>query len=87
MLAGCGSQDPSAAEPKTLAEPRDWPCEVAEGEAPDFVERLGCRADFDALASEPLDTSIPGARSVKVVLDQLGGDALFESQGAGRSGG
>ena len=44
---------------------------------PDFLRRIGCRKDFDALASEPLDASIPGARSVKVVLDTLDGDALY----------
>lgn len=49
---------------------------VLQGSA-DFAQRLGCRADFDALASVPLDQQIPGARSVKVVLDQLDGDALY----------
>ena len=57
---------------------QEGPCEVAEGaEAPDFLKRIGCRRDFNALASEPLDTSIPGARSVKVVMDRFDGDALY----------
>jgi len=43
----------------------------------DFVKSLGCRADFDALASVPIDANIPGARSAKVVLDMLDGDALY----------
>ena len=38
----------------------------------DSAPTLGCKADFDALASIPIDTNIPGARSAKVVLDQLG---------------
>ena len=51
---------------------REGVCEIPSSTtAPDSVERIGCRADFDALASLPLDTSIPGARSVKVVLDRL----------------
>jgi pyruvate,water dikinase len=76
----CGSEDPGAGAktPEPTPEPRDWPCEIGDdAEAPDFLQRLGCRADFDTMASEPLDASIPGARSVKVVLDQLGGDALY----------
>ncbi|MEO5769480.1 MAG: hypothetical protein ABIS92_14100, partial [Polyangia bacterium] len=36
---------------------------------PDFLTRLGCPGDFLALSSEPLDSTIPGARSGKVVLD------------------
>lgn len=52
------------------------PCQVG-AETPDFVQRLACTEDFDALASAPLDTSIPGARSIKVVLDRLDDDALY----------
>lgn len=46
------------------------------GEA-DYAEELGCKADFLALASEPLSTTIPGARSVKTVIDRLDGNALY----------
>src|SRR6185312_11087425 len=53
-------------------------CEVATGAAvPDYLQRLGCDADFAQLASDPLDATLPGARSVKVVLDQLDNDALY----------
>lgn len=53
-------------------------CAIDDGaETPDYLSRLGCVADFEALASEPLDTSIPGARSVKVVFDREGGDTLY----------
>ncbi|HXI58151.1 MAG TPA: PEP/pyruvate-binding domain-containing protein [Polyangia bacterium] len=52
-------------------------CQAPGGDAPDFLKTIGCRADFDGLASQPLDATIPGARSVKVVLDQLDGDALY----------
>ncbi len=38
---------------------------------------LGCAADFEALASRPLDATIPGARSVKTVVDRVDGDALY----------
>jgi pyruvate, water dikinase len=67
--AGCG---PSDLQSDAGSEIREGTCEVAvDDQAPDAVQRIGCRADFDVLASEPLDTSIPGARSVKVVFDQL----------------
>lgn len=50
----------------------DWPCEIAAGQAaPDSLSKLGCATDFDAMASQPLDASIPGARSGKVILDLL----------------
>jgi hypothetical protein len=38
---------------------------------------LGCATDFEALASRPLDASIPGARSVKTVIDRVDGEALY----------
>ena len=43
----------------------------------DYASEIGCRQDFEALASEPIDASVPGARSMKYVLDQLDGDALY----------
>ncbi|WP_437854035.1 PEP/pyruvate-binding domain-containing protein [Sorangium sp. So ce363] len=46
-------------------------------EATEFLKRVGCAADFEALASEPVDASLPGARSVKVVLDQADQNALY----------
>src|SRR6185436_18868563 len=53
-------------------------CEITAGAAaPDYLQKMGCYDDFRALASEPLDATIPGARSVKVVLDQLDKDALY----------
>ena len=44
--------------------------DIVDGTATtEFLEQVGCSADFQALGSEPIDASIPGARSVKVVLD------------------
>lgn len=55
--------------------------EVCEGTSEDgsteFLKRVGCTADFEALASAPVDASLPGARSVKVVLDRADQDALY----------
>ncbi|KYF73740.1 PEP/pyruvate-binding domain-containing protein [Sorangium cellulosum] len=55
--------------------------EVCQGASEDgsteFLKRVGCTADFEALASAPVDASLPGARSVKVVLDRADQDALY----------
>lgn len=65
--------EPSAEEPKL----RDWPCEIADGGSAEFLVKVGCQADFEKLASRPLDASIPGARSGKVILDLLDGNKLY----------
>ena len=78
LCAGCGSQ--AQKKPEELEKPEviEGECQTSPDEpAPDFFKSIGCRADFDALASEPLDASIPGARSVKIALDQLDGDACY----------
>jgi hypothetical protein len=52
-------------------------CQVPTGESPEFVRRIGCADDFFALASQPIDANLPGARSVKVVQDHADDDALY----------
>ncbi|HMA96540.1 MAG TPA: PEP/pyruvate-binding domain-containing protein [Polyangiaceae bacterium] len=42
-----------------------------------YLNDLGCRTDFDTLASVPMNTSIPGASSAKIVLDQNYDDTLY----------
>jgi hypothetical protein len=54
----------------------DWECVIEEPE-PDYSLQIGCAEDFDVLASDPLDASIPGARSTKTVVDRSQGDALY----------
>ena len=74
-LTGCSSEDESA-DGVDRREPDDVPvvdgeCVLDEGaQAPDFLQVIGCKKDFDALASEPLNQSIPGAISAKTVFDQ-----------------
>ena len=53
-----------------------WACGIPSGSAPASVEQIGCEQDFLALASEPLSSSIPGARSVKTSVDREAGFAL-----------
>jgi hypothetical protein len=52
-------------------------CLLAAGASPDFAEALGCEADYDQLASEPPDSSIPGAVSAKTLVDRMDGDATY----------
>ena len=55
----------------------EWDCALDGSPDPDYAKQLGCQEDFDTLASLPLDASIPGARSVKTVVDQIDGDELY----------
>jgi hypothetical protein len=43
----------------------------------DFLRQIGCTADFQALASVPVDQTLPGARSGKVVYDTADHGALY----------
>ncbi len=53
-----------------------WVCVVEDGVTPEYVEEVGCHADFLAIASRPVDASIPGARSAKTIVDREGGNTL-----------
>lgn len=55
---------------------RAWAC-TNTAAAPEFLSELGCLTDYTVLASVPVSASIPGARSVKVVLDQADSNALY----------
>jgi hypothetical protein len=52
-------------------------CQIDADDVPDSLSDIPCKADFDALASTPLDASLPGATSAKVVLDTQDSDALY----------
>ncbi len=65
-LAACGSTEAEL----------PWSCRVEAEAEPDWSPELGCLEDFTALASLPLDSSIPGAVSVKTVIDRFDGEAL-----------
>lgn len=55
---------------------RDWKCAVASDTA-SYTLTVGCQEDFTALASQPLDASIPGAISLKSVIDRYEGDKVY----------
>lgn len=65
--SGPPTQPPGPGEPEptcTFASP------LTAAELPDFATSLACESDVLALASAPLDASIPGARSLKVIYDR-----------------
>jgi pyruvate,water dikinase len=66
-------------EPPPSASLSGWSCEASAHEVDnaDYLSRIGCPRDFVRFASLPLDISIPGARSVKFVIDTRDGDALY----------
>ena len=70
VIAACGAE----AEPGPT--PRVWACTAASADEP-FLTELGCSEDFASLASVPLDASIPGARSVKTVVDRVDDNRLY----------
>jgi pyruvate, water dikinase len=77
--SGCASEaeTPAAAADAGPVAVEERACVGADDEELAYLEQIGCRKDFDALASVPVDSNLPGARSVKVVLDQSDGDALY----------
>ncbi len=79
---GCSADDPVAAPPVVDTPDPALTAEACEvtvpAMAPDSLRRVRCTADFNALASEPLDASLPGARSVKVVFDTANNTLYFQ---------
>lgn len=85
-LCACGSsENPRAADADAdggtgdaapVVEERECQVKDEDAEVP-YLKEIGCRKDFEALASEPIQANLPGARSAKVVLDQAHGDALY----------
>ncbi len=70
LLFSCGD---GALKPRQ----EDAVCAIEEGDEPDFLNMIGCEGDFRTLASAPLDTSIPGATSLKTVIDRADADTLY----------
>lgn len=84
-LGACdGASAPSraAAGPSPVVEGKcEIPADaVTDGTAStEYLKRIECSADFQALASAPIDASIPGARSVKVVFDTADQGQYFQN--------
>ena len=73
LASSCGDRDHSTTGPES----REEACTITAGEDPDFSTVLGCESDFTALASQPLDASIPGAISAKTVIDRADANTLY----------
>src|SRR5678815_781438 len=57
---------------------KQWECVLPKDAVdPEFAQQIGCQNDFDLLAADPYDSSIPGAHSAKTVIDRLGDNALY----------
>jgi len=55
--------------PQDVEKPKVWDCTLESKAEVNYARAIGCMGDFEALASEPLDASIPGALSGKTVID------------------
>lgn len=77
-LAACGDDAGASADAGVDAyQVSEGACQVADpAAAPDELATITCKGDFDALASQPVDATLPGARSVKVILDREDAGAL-----------
>jgi hypothetical protein len=53
----------------TTTSSRGNPVVVTPSGKVDYLRYIGCKRDFQALASDPIDVTLPGARSTKVVYD------------------
>ncbi len=71
-----GSEQAGAGQGGIGGEDVSLVCTVESSDA-HFAERLGCPEDFEALASAPLSSAIPGARSVKTVIDRVDSNHLY----------
>ena len=57
--------------------PKTWDCTIEKDATPDFSQTIGCQDDFTTLASRPMEASIPGAISLKSVIDLADGAKLY----------
>jgi len=77
VLVGCGGASPPGdAGTDASDQVVEGACEIGS-DVPDSRSTLTCGADFQALAATPFDNALPGARSMKVVLDLAGGNAIY----------
>lgn len=81
VLAAClllASVACPGADAPTAAGIVEGKCEIASGDTKtEYLTQIHCTPDFQALASTPLVANIPGARSVKVVLDTADKNAVY----------
>jgi len=76
VLAACGGDKDTPSGDKSPTTDTDTvscidACQSTPAADVDYLDQIGCFEDFELIASDPLDASIPGARSVKTVIDRL----------------
>lgn len=71
-LAAVSCKDSSSTGPE-----KEWTCALDAADIPDSSPTLGCKEDFDALASVSIDPTNPGAVSLKSVIDLADGEKLY----------
>jgi hypothetical protein len=82
LLVAC---DGTSRAPEGSSAVAEGKCEIPSSSITDgtasteYLKDVGCTADFQALASAPIDASIPGARSVKVVFDTADSGQYFQN--------
>lgn len=74
LLLACTGEKP---QDDTAPPERQWECQLEAEPVPDYGLEVGCREDFDLLAADPLDASIPGAQSSKTVIDRVDDNTLY----------
>jgi pyruvate, water dikinase len=80
LALACPDAPPKDEPKKDEPDPKPEPVCVLEDdvtEAPAFLTSIGCARDFELLSSPPLVAGLPGARSVKTVIDRLDDGALY----------
>ena len=56
-------------EPASAIDAGNADASASTADVPNYLSSIGCTSDFEAMASLPLDVTIPGARSMKFVID------------------
>jgi pyruvate, water dikinase len=77
LAAACAAFVACTKSPTDSPEDKEWACVLDTVDNPKSSPTIGCRDDFSALASEPLDASIPGAMSMKTVIDLVDDSTLY----------
>lgn len=68
---------PSCGESTSDPEETPWECQIEGAERPAYTQVIGCQADFELVAAEPLTATLAGATSVKSIVDTLDADNLY----------
>jgi hypothetical protein len=74
-----GSSDDGGSNvaPNDVDAAKTWTCTSVEDVAFDSLASLGCIEDFERASAQPADSSLPGARSVKIIVDRVDNNRLY----------